>query len=77
MWGPAVEMGAVGEVEVGLGAAAVERLGQVEVGWGLKRGRQGLEMGRQGLEKDRQGLEVEDKLVLVLQVGFELADWRA
>ena len=70
MWGPAVELGAVGEVEGGLGGAVVERLGQVEVGWGL-------EMGRQGLGKDRQGLEVEDKLVLVLQVGFELGDWRA
>ena len=63
VWGPVVEVGAVGEVEVGLGAAAVERLGQVEVGWGLERG--------------RQGLEVEDKLVVVLQVGFELVDWRA
>ena len=70
MWGGAVEMGSVGEVEVGLGGAAVERLGQVEVGWGLGK-------DRQGLEKDRQGLEVEDKLVLVLQVGFELVDWRA
>ena len=70
VWGPVVELGAVGEVEVGLGAAAVERLGQVEVGWGLER-------GRQGLGKDRQGLEVEDKLVVVLQVGFELVDWRA
>ena len=70
VWGPAVEMGAVGEVEVGLGGAAVERLGQVEVGWGLKR-------GRQGLGKGRQGLEVEDKLVVVLLVGFELVDWRA
>ena len=70
MWGPVVEMGAVGEVEVGLGGAAVERLGQVEVGWGLERGRQGLERGK-------RGLEVEDKLVLVLQVGFELVDWRA
>ena len=70
MWGPVVEMGAVGEVEVGLGGAAVERLGQVEVGWGLERGRQGLEMGK-------RGLEVEDKLVVVLQVGFELVDWRA
>ena len=63
-------MGAVGEVEVGLGGAVVERLGQVEVWWGLER-------GRQGLGKGRQGLEVEDKLVLVLQVGFELVDWRA
>ena len=70
MWVGAVEMGAVGEVEVGLGGAAVERLGQVEVGWGLERGRQGLEMGK-------RGLEVEDKLVVVLQVGFELVDWRA
>ena len=70
VWGRAVEMGAVGEVEVGLGGAAVERLGQVEVGWGLERGRQGLEMGK-------RGLEVEDKLVVVLQVGFELVDWRA
>ena len=69
MWGRAVEMGSVGEVEVGLGGAAVGRLGQVEVGWGLER-------GRQGLGKDRQGLEVEDKLVVVLQVGFELVDWR-
>ena len=63
VWGPVVELGAVGEVEVGLGGAAVERLGQVEVGGGLG--------------KDRQGLEVEDKLVLVLQVGFVLVDWRA
>ena len=63
VWVGAVEMGSVGEVEVGLGGAAVERLGQVEVGWGLERG--------------RQGLEVEDKLVLVLRVGFELVDWRA
>ena len=70
VWGPAVEMGAVGEVEVGLGGAAVERLGQVEVGWGW-------DWGRQGLGKGRQGLEVEDKLVVVLQVGFELVDWRA
>ena len=70
MWGPAVEMGAVGEVVVGLGGAVVERLGQVEVGWGLER-------GRQGLGKGRQGLEVEDKLVVVLLVGFELVDWRA
>ena len=70
MWGPAVEMGAVGEVEVGLGGAAVERLGQVEVGWGL-------DWGRQELGKGRQGLEVEDKLVVLLQVGFELVDWRA
>ena len=70
MWGRAVEMGAVGEVEGGLGAAAVERLGQVEVGWGLER-------GRQGLGKGRQGLEVEDKLVVLPQVGFELVDWRA
>lgn len=70
MWGGAVEMGAVGEVEVGLGGAAVERLGQVEVGWGL-------DWGRQGLGKDRQGLEVEDKLVVLLRVGFELEDWRA
>ena len=70
MWGQTVELGSVGEVEVGLGGAAVERLGQVEVGWGLERGRQGLEMGK-------RGLEVEDKLVVVLQVGFELVDWRA
>ena len=70
MWGPAVELGAVGEVEVDLGGAVVERLGQVEVGWGLER-------GRRGLGKGRQGLEVEDKLVLVLQLGFELGDWRA
>ena len=67
MWGPVVEVGAVGEVEVGLGGGAVERLGQVEVGWGLER-------GRQGLGKGRQGLEVEDKLVVLLQVGFELVD---
>ena len=70
MWGPVVELGAVGEVEVGLGGAAVERLGQAEVGWGLER-------GRQELGKDRQGLEVEDKLVVALLVGFELEDWRA
>ena len=70
MWGPAVELGAVGEVEVGLGGAAVERLGQVEVGWGR-------DWDRQGLEKDRQGLEGEDKLVLGLLGGFELGDWRA
>ena len=69
MWGGAVEMGSVGEVEVGLGGAAVGRLGQVEVGWGP-------DWGRQGLGKGRQGLEVEDKLVVVLQVGFELVDWR-